>query len=146
MFILQISCQPSIKFSNSFFLLKTEIHTQILNTKPFLCNFREPRYLPNKIDFLTRAIVINSFFYNFHLSGILIDDKNEHKFKQIYPVGTTFVISGYLGGLSVPVRGYSEVSMLAWGQCDVFRTTTDKHKDNFLRFKTPFCFDNISTP
>ena len=31
-----ISWQPSIGFSNHFFHLKTEILTQILNTKPFL--------------------------------------------------------------------------------------------------------------
>ena len=97
-FILQMSRQPSIRFSNRFFLLKTEIHTQILNTKPFLCDFWGSRYLPNKIEFLTRAIVINSFLCNFHLSGVLKDDKNEQKYEQIYPVGTTFVISGYLRG------------------------------------------------
>ena len=31
-----ISRQPMIGFSNRFFLLKTEIHTVILNTEPFL--------------------------------------------------------------------------------------------------------------
>ena len=34
-----------------FFLLKTEIHRRILNTKPFLCDIRGPRYLQNKIQF-----------------------------------------------------------------------------------------------
>ena len=52
-FILQgvffISQQPNIWFSNRFFLLKTEIHTQILNTKPFLCDFLGLRYLQNKM-------------------------------------------------------------------------------------------------
>ena len=93
-----ISRQSTIGFSNRFFLLKTEIHSQILNTKPFLCDFWGSRYLPNKIEFLTRAIVINSFLCNFHLSGVQKDDKNEQKYEQIYPVGTTFVISGYLRG------------------------------------------------
>ena len=35
-FILHITWQPSI----GFFVLKTKIHMQILNTKPFLYNFR----------------------------------------------------------------------------------------------------------
>ena len=34
-----ISWQPMIGFSNCFLLLKTEIHTHILNTEPFLCDF-----------------------------------------------------------------------------------------------------------
>ena len=49
-----ISWQPSIGFSNHFFLLKTEIHTQILNTKPFLCDIKRPKYLQNKMGFLIR--------------------------------------------------------------------------------------------
>ena len=71
---------------------------QILNTKPFLCDLRGPRYLRNKMGFVTKAIVFNLHFFNFHLSGILKKDKNEHKFKRIYLVGTTYGISGYLGG------------------------------------------------
>ena len=35
-----ISWQPSIRFSYLFFILKTEIHTKILNTNPFLCDIR----------------------------------------------------------------------------------------------------------
>ena len=38
--ILQIFRGPSIVFSNCFFLLKTEIHMLILNTKPFLYGAR----------------------------------------------------------------------------------------------------------
>ena len=49
-------CQPSIGFSNRFFLLKTEIHTQILTTKPFLCNFRGLRNLKNKIELLIKLM------------------------------------------------------------------------------------------
>ena len=37
-FFFWISRQPNIQFSNRLFLLKTEIHTDILNTKPFLCD------------------------------------------------------------------------------------------------------------
>ena len=44
-----ISQQPNIRFSNRFFLLKTEIHTLVLNTQTFLSNVWEPRYLKNKI-------------------------------------------------------------------------------------------------
>ena len=61
-FILQISWQPSIGFSNRFFLLKTEIHMQILNTKPFLCNFRGLRNLQNKIGFLIVVKTQNIWF------------------------------------------------------------------------------------
>ena len=71
-----ISQQPSAGFSNPFFLLKTEIHTQILNIKPFLCDLRGPRYLRNKMGFVTEAIVLNLHFFDFHLSGIWKDDKN----------------------------------------------------------------------
>ena len=53
-----ISRQPSIGFLNRFFLLKTEIHTQILNTKPFLCDIWGPRYLQNKMRFWNRSIHI----------------------------------------------------------------------------------------
>ena len=35
-----ITCNPCNGFTNWFFLLKTEIYTQILNTEPFLYNFR----------------------------------------------------------------------------------------------------------
>ena len=49
-----ISQQPSIGFLNRFFPLKTEIRTQILNTKPFLCNIRGLRYLQNKMGFFIR--------------------------------------------------------------------------------------------
>ena len=51
-----ISLQPSIRFSNNFFLLKTEIHTHILHTEPFLCDKRVPRYLQNKMGFWNRSI------------------------------------------------------------------------------------------
>ena len=44
-----VSQQPSIGFSNSFFHLKADIHTEILNTNPFLYNIRGPRYLQNEI-------------------------------------------------------------------------------------------------
>ena len=46
-----------------FALLRvSEIHTQILNTKPFLCDSRGLRYLRNKMVFLTRGIVFNLHF------------------------------------------------------------------------------------
>ena len=50
-FILQISRQPNIRFSNHFYLLNTEIHMQILNTKTFLCDHRGPGYFQNEIRF-----------------------------------------------------------------------------------------------
>ena len=32
-----VTCESCNKFTNHLFLLKTEIHAQILNTEPFLC-------------------------------------------------------------------------------------------------------------
>ena len=93
-----ISRQPNIGFSNRFFLLETEIHTPILNTKPFLYDLRRPRYLQNKMGFVTEVIEFNLHFCYFHLSGILKDDKNKYKLKRIYPVLTTYDILGYFGG------------------------------------------------
>ena len=61
-FILQISQQPSIGFSNCFFLLKTKIHMQILNTKPFLYNFRGLKNLQNKIGFLNKLLWFSVYF------------------------------------------------------------------------------------
>ena len=57
-FILQIFRKPSIGFSNCFFLLETEIHTQILNTKPFLCNIRGPRFYKTKCGSETDQFII----------------------------------------------------------------------------------------
>ena len=74
-FILQISWQPSIGISNHFFLLKTEIHMQILNTKPFLYDLMGPRYLRNKMGLVTKAIVLSLRFFYFRLSGIFKDVK-----------------------------------------------------------------------
>ena len=34
-----------------FYLLNTEIHTQILNRNPFLCDIRRLKYLPNTMWF-----------------------------------------------------------------------------------------------
>ena len=45
-----------------------------------------------------RSDCIELAFFYFPLSGILKDDKNKHKLKLIYPVATTYGISGYLGG------------------------------------------------
>ena len=47
----------------SFFLLKTEINTQILNTKPFMCDIRGPRYSQYKIWFSNRSINFHSVSY-----------------------------------------------------------------------------------
>ena len=39
-----VACEPCHRITNHFFLLKTEIHTQILHTEPFLSNFIGLRY------------------------------------------------------------------------------------------------------
>ena len=42
---------------NRLFLPKTEIHTQILNTEPFLCYFRGQRFLTNKMVLWSRKSI-----------------------------------------------------------------------------------------
>ena len=54
--IIVITCKPCNGFTNCFFLLKTEIHAQILHTEPFLCNIRKQGYLKNKMRFRSRQI------------------------------------------------------------------------------------------
>ena len=49
--------EPNNKITNSFFLLKTEIHTHILNTKPFLYDSRGLRCLRYKMGFLTHKFI-----------------------------------------------------------------------------------------
>ena len=39
-----LSQEPRNGFTNRLFLLKTEIQAQILNTEPFLCDYRGLRY------------------------------------------------------------------------------------------------------
>ena len=46
-----VTCELFHRIINRFFLLKTEVHTQILNTELFLCNFRASRYQQNKMGF-----------------------------------------------------------------------------------------------
>ena len=46
-----VACEPCHRNTNSFFPLETEIHTQILHTEPFLCNFLGSRYQQNKMGF-----------------------------------------------------------------------------------------------
>ena len=123
-----ISQQPSIGFSNCFFLLKTEIHTQILNTKPFLYDFMGLRYLWNKMRFLTRVIAINSNVSDICPSGILKHYKNEHKWKHFHPVWTIYDISGYLGGCQWHSGAIQGVSLGARGPYGVVRITTDKQR------------------
>ena len=55
--------EPNNKITNSFFLLKTEIHTHILNTKPFLYDTRGLRCLRYKMGFLTHKF-INKMTHN----------------------------------------------------------------------------------
>ena len=55
---------------------------QILNTESFLCDFRGPRYLQNKIGFLTKPLVINSNFSHFYSSGIQIEKYRKAEYVQ----------------------------------------------------------------
>ena len=44
------------------------------------------------------------------------------------------------------VRSHSEVSLLAYGHYGAVQTTTDKHKNESICFKIPFCLVNIFAP
>ena len=55
-----VSCKPCHKIANRFLPLKTEIHRQILNTEPFLCDFRQLRCLRNNIGFSSKQIDIHT--------------------------------------------------------------------------------------
>ena len=66
-----ISRQPSIWFSNSFFLMKNQIHTQILNTKPSLCLFGGLSYLLNEVGFLIRWFWLKPKLIDLELPHIL---------------------------------------------------------------------------
>ena len=57
-----VTCKPCTRFTICFFLLKTEIHTQILNTEPILYNSRKSRYPQNKIGLLWYVDVIEPNF------------------------------------------------------------------------------------
>ena len=46
-----VTNEPCHKITNYFLPQKTEIHGQILNTEPFLCDFRGLIYLQNKTGF-----------------------------------------------------------------------------------------------
>ena len=119
-----ISQQPSIGFSNYFFLLETEIHTQILNTKPFLYDFMGMRYLQNKMRFLTQVIVINSNFSDFCPSGILIKmNINENVFIQFGQFMTYQGTLGDVSGIQGPFRGQSLSSGSLRGSQDHYRQT-----------------------
>ena len=66
-----ISRQPNIGFSNRFFLLKTEIHTLMLNTQTFVSDFWGLRYLLNKMGFLIRWFWLKLKLFDLELPHIL---------------------------------------------------------------------------
>ena len=47
-----VTCKPFNIFTNSFFLLKSQIHAQMINTEPILYDFRQLRYPQNKMRLL----------------------------------------------------------------------------------------------
>ena len=60
MFVCWISPKPINRLLNCYFLLKTEIHMWISNTKPILCYFRGLWYLQNKTRFPNRQVHIHT--------------------------------------------------------------------------------------
>ena len=66
-----ISREPNFGLSNVFFLLKTEIHTLVLNTQTFLSNFWGLRYLRNKMGFLIRWFWSKLKLFDLELPQIL---------------------------------------------------------------------------
>ena len=94
-----VACEPCLGITNCFFLLKTEIHTQILHTEPFLCNFMGPRYQQNKMGFSKICQCDKSFPFYFELLQLLKDGWNENNYKNIWSVWVTC-------GHRVLIRGY----------------------------------------
>ena len=105
-----ISQQPSAGFSNSFLLLKTEIHTQILNIKPFLWDLRGPRYLRNKMGFVTRQLYWTCIFFIFIFQEFWKMIKININWNVFIQLGQTMASQGTSGALSTsqgPFRSQS---------------------------------------
>ena len=136
MFVCLISPKLRNRFLNSFFLLKTEIHVQILNTEPVLCFFRGLRYLQNKTQFRNRQVHIHTYlkWSSQPQSGLEMSQRTpEWPGKSLRDQFGQFWASRQSVGAS---QGHS----------GSVRTTTGQYEYKLVYFGTAFCFTNISAP
>ena len=128
-----ISRQPNIRFSNCFFLLKTEIHTLVLNTQTFLSNFWGLRYLRNKMGFLIRWFWSKLKLFDLELPHIKQMKSVIISIQSVWVImPTRSHLGSYLGG--------------AWHKFCSFEATMRQCKYELICYRTAFCFVNISTP
>ena len=137
-----ISRQPGLGFSNCFFLLKTEIHTQILNTKPLLSDIRGPKYLQNKIGFLIRWFWSKLKLFNFELPKNLKMIKIKIVKISIQSDWVTWPTRSDLGAIRARLGPVFE----AWRKFCSFEATMRQFEYELICFRTAFCFVNISAP
>ena len=142
MFILHISSKPRFGFSNHFFLLKTEIHMQILNTKPFLYNFGGLRNLQNKIGFLNKLLWSKLKWFHFDVLYILKTTWIKAVFTSIQLVCVTRPPGHHLGAIRTRLGSVGGALRKFWG----FEAIMRQHKYEMTCFRTAFCFVKILAP
>ena len=141
-FVFFISLQPNIGFSNCFFLLKTEIHTQILNTKPFLCEFLGLRYLQNIMGFLIRWFWSKLKLFDLELPQILKTIEIKLVITSIQWVWVTRPTRSHLEAIMArlaPVCG-------AWFKISGFEATTRRYEYELICLRIAFSFVNFLAP
>ena len=137
-----ISRQQNIGFSNCFFLLKTEIHTLVLNTQTFLSDFWGLRYLRNKMGFLIRWFWSKLKLFDLELPQILKTIEIKLVITSIQLVWVTRPTRSHLGAIRAcfgPVCG-------AWRKICCFKAPMRQYEYEMINFKIRFCFFNISAP
>ena len=127
-----VACEPCHGFTNRFFLRKTEIQTQILNTEKFLCNLMGLRYQQNKMGFSRICQCDKLFTFSFELLHILKDGWNENNYKTSWSVLVTW-------GLRVLIRGYQGHSgasprsvRVSWGFSEAATATVGEYEYEFF--------------
>ena len=138
-----MSRQPSILFLNCFsFLLKTEIHTQILDTKPLLSDIRGPKYLQNKIGFLIRWFWSKLELFNFELPKKLKMIKIKIVRISIQSDWVTWSPRSALAAIRACLGPVFE----AWRKFCSFEATMRQLEYELICFRTAFWLVNISAP
>ena len=142
MIVCWISQQPRNKFTNRFFLLKTEIHMKILNTEPFLCKFRGLRYLQNKMWFWDKQV---------HL---LMTWSGSHS-TRVFLRGPSWPLTDQISNLEIlrcPKLAQSVIRdswgpvVASQGQSGSIKTALSQYEYELVCLETTFCFANISAP
>ena len=141
-FVCLISQQPNIWFSNCFFLLKIEIHTQILNTKRFLCNFWGLIYLQHKMGFLIRWFWSKLKLFDLELPHILKTIKIKTVIISIQSVLVTRPTRSHLGATWAPLGPV----IGSWPKFCGFGVTLRQHKYEYICFRIAFFFGEYVSP